>query len=224
MLKRIQSAAVPETKRKLVDAGMNLMRASGYNATTVDDICAAAGVTKGGFFHYFKSKDELAQAALEAFFAGKARDYQAAPFRRLADPLERILGRLDFVEAASGTASKHVTKGCLIGVFAQEMAFTNSALREACQGYFSRMAGDFEKDLTEAKAAYAPKSNFEPKSVAWLYLAIVQGSLLLAKVAGNNSVLAVNIDQFRQYLQGVLGSGRGSAASTPARRGPPALN
>ena len=49
MLNRTRPNEVPETKRKLVDAGINLMRARGYSATTVDDICAAAGVTKGGF-------------------------------------------------------------------------------------------------------------------------------------------------------------------------------
>ena len=51
-----QTAELPETKRKLVDAGVTLMRSQGYNATTVDDICASASVTKGGFFHYFKCK------------------------------------------------------------------------------------------------------------------------------------------------------------------------
>ena len=47
------------------------MRARGYNATTVDDICADAGVTKGGFFHYFKSKDDIAHAALTHFHEDK---------------------------------------------------------------------------------------------------------------------------------------------------------
>ena len=44
-------------------AAMSVIRAKGYSATTVDDLCQAADVTKGGFFHHFKSKDELALAA-----------------------------------------------------------------------------------------------------------------------------------------------------------------
>jgi len=67
MSKQTQTNRLPETKRKLVDAGVNLMRRRGFNATTVDDICAAAGVTKGAFFHYFKSKDDLATAAVIRF-------------------------------------------------------------------------------------------------------------------------------------------------------------
>ena len=67
MSAQTQTNHLPETKRKLVDAGVSLMRHRGFNATTVDDICTAAGVTKGAFFHYFKSKDDLATAAVIRF-------------------------------------------------------------------------------------------------------------------------------------------------------------
>jgi TetR/AcrR family transcriptional repressor of nem operon len=49
-----------DSKTKLLDAALQVIRAKGYAATTVDDICHQAGVTKGSFFHHFKSKDELA--------------------------------------------------------------------------------------------------------------------------------------------------------------------
>src|SRR5438093_12121741 len=115
---------LPETKRKLVDAGVGLMRHRGFNATTVDDICAAAGVTKGAFFHYFKSKDDLATAAVDRFYEMKAKQFADAPFRGLADPLDRIFGRLDFVKESAGGV-KGLTKGCLFGMFAHEMSFSN---------------------------------------------------------------------------------------------------
>jgi TetR/AcrR family transcriptional repressor of nem operon len=210
MLSRVQTNAVSETKRKLLDAGVKLMRARGFNGTTVDDICTEAGVTKGGFFHYFKSKEEIAKAAVARFYEGKASDYQSAPFRQLADPLARVLGRLDFVQEASG-GQKHPTKGCLIGVLAQELAFSNPELRAECLGFFMRMAGDFEKDLAEAKATHAPAAQFEPRSLALYYVTLVQGSLLLAKVAGQNDILHDNIEQFRGYLQNLFGV-RGSHA------------
>ena len=160
-----QTNEVPETKRKLVEAGVNLMRKQGFNATTVDDICSAAGVTKGSFFHYFKTKQEVAEAAVTAFREGKVRDFANAPFRKLADPLDRIFGRLDFAIEAAGGASNQ-TKGCLIGVFAQELAFTNPELRDLCQAAFLRTAADIEKDLAEAKALHAPKADFDPKKAA----------------------------------------------------------
>jgi len=204
MLNRTTQTEMPETKRKLVDAGVRLMRARGYSATTVDDICADAGVTKGGFFHYFKSKDDIAHMALTHFHEGKVQDYEAAPFRKLADPLDRVFGRLDYVKESVGGKGR-VTKGCLIGVFAQELAFTNPEIRDVCQSFFSRIVRDFSHDLAEAKSTHAPDAKFEPKAVAQFYLAIVQGSLMLAKIAGGNEVLRDNIEQFRHHLKFLFG-------------------
>src|SRR6266446_4948870 len=204
MSKRSQITELPETKRKLLDAGVTLMRSRGFNATTVDDVCAAAGVTKGGFFHYFKSKDDLATAAIIRFHELRARESADAPFRRLADPLERVFGRLDFAKESWGD-NRGLTKGCLVGMFAQELSFTNPELRLVCEDRFARMAKDFETELVEAKALYAPRAAFDPKSLAMLYVSIVQGSLMLAKAAESNRVLVENIEQFRAYLQFLFG-------------------
>lgn len=216
MSQRTTSSELPETKRKLVDAGARLMRTRGYNATTVDDICADAGVTKGGFFHYFKSKDDVAQAALAYFHEARVREYEAAPFRKLSDPLDRVFGRLDFVKETY-CEKNQVTKGCLIGVFAQELAFTNPEIRDVCQNFFSRLIRDFSGDLAEAKAAHAPDAKFDPKAVAQVYLAMVQGSMMLAKSAGNNDVLRDNIEQFRDYLKCLFGLAETRAARPKSR-------
>jgi TetR/AcrR family transcriptional regulator, transcriptional repressor for nem operon len=205
-----QTSELPETKRKLLDAGVSLMRQQGYNATTVDDICFAAGVTKGGFFHYFKSKEEVARAAVERFREVKAQNFQDAPFRKLADPLARVYGRLDFAKESTG-GDKHLTKGCLLGMFAQELSFTHPKLRSICQESFARMASDFEKDLADAKSLHASKADFDPKNVAMLYVTIIQGSLILAKAAETNAVLHENIEQFRRYLQGLFGRSAGKS-------------
>jgi TetR/AcrR family transcriptional repressor of nem operon len=199
-----KSSDASGTRFKLVDAAVVLMRKKGFTATTVDEICAEAGVTKGGFFHYFKSKDDIAKAAAERFYNDKARDFQDAPFRKLPDPLDRVFGRLDFAKITSG-GTKQVTKGCLLGMFAQELSFTNPQLRDTCRDALARIAKDFEKDLAEAKAAHPPKIEFNPKTVAMLYVSVIQGSLMLAKTCESNAVLVDNVEQFRVYLQSLFG-------------------
>jgi len=57
----------PSAKSKLLDAAVSVIRARGYSATTVDDLCGSAGVTKGGFFHHFESKEALAVSAAGHF-------------------------------------------------------------------------------------------------------------------------------------------------------------
>lgn len=208
-----QTIELPETKRKLVDAGIQVMRTKGFNATSVDDICASAGVSKGAFFHYFKGKDDLARTAVARFSEAKAKAYDEAPFQKLEDPLARVYGRLDFAWEASGGLDR-LTKGCLIGTFAQELAFTHPEMRTACNEAFARIAANFEKDLTLAKARYAPQADFEPKNVARLYVSILQGSLMMAKAADSNEILRENIEQFRHYLQALFGP----TAVTPSTR------
>ena len=183
------------------------MRQKGFNATTVDDICAAAEVTKGAFFHYFKSKEDIARAAVERFGYGKGQDLHDAPFRNLADPLDRVYGRLDFIKESVGGDSR-LTRGCLIGMLAQELSSTNAELRAVCHDLFVRMAEDFGQDLRQAKSIYAPDAGFDPGKLAVLFVSVFQGSSLLAKAADSNAVLIENIEQFRGYLQSLFGQRR----------------
>jgi TetR/AcrR family transcriptional repressor of nem operon len=69
-----------ESKTKLLDAALHVIRAKGYAATTIDDICHKAGVTKGSFFHHFKSKDELALAAASHWGMMTDGFFAAAPY------------------------------------------------------------------------------------------------------------------------------------------------
>src|SRR5438105_4436332 len=84
------------TREKLLDAAQKLMLAKGFPATTIDEICEAAGFTKGSFFHYFENKEEVGKAVLVRYAARKQQIWQAAPFVKNIDPLRRVYGYLDF--------------------------------------------------------------------------------------------------------------------------------
>ena len=86
----------PSARTHLLNAAFSLIRAKGYSATSVDDLCRAAGVTKGAFFHHFKSKEELAVAAAQHWSDVTGALFAAAPYHALPDPLDRVLGYLDF--------------------------------------------------------------------------------------------------------------------------------
>ena len=99
-----------ETRTKLLDAARDLIRAKGYSATTVDDICQAAGVTKGGFFHHFESKDQLGVAAAEQFSNMAEQIFGAAPYQALEDPRDRLLGYIDFRIAMLGACLLYTSR------------------------------------------------------------------------------------------------------------------
>src|ERR1700682_5350379 len=105
-------------RTKLLDAALSLIRAKGYSATTVDDICQTAGVTKGAFFHHFASKEDLAVSAAGHFLATADRLFSTAPYRNLPVPLDRLLVYVDFRKAILQGDLPQFT--CLLGTMVQE--------------------------------------------------------------------------------------------------------
>src|SRR5262245_33889036 len=110
----------PKAREKLLDAAARVMLRKGFEAGSVADICKASGLTKGSFFHYFQSKEDLAVEAVNRFYQRNHEAFKAAPYQKLADPLKRIQGFLDLVIRMS--ADPKMAEGCLIGVVAQEMS------------------------------------------------------------------------------------------------------
>ena len=168
------ATTLPDARTRLLDAAMQVIRAQGYSATTVDDICRAAGLTKGAFFHHFKSKEDLAVAAAAHFSQMAERLFGAAPYRELADPLDRLLGYVDFRSAIIAGPIPEFT--CLLGTMVQEAYDTHPAIRRACDTYIGAHAAGVAKDIAAAKALYAPEASGAPRASGSHTQAVLQGA------------------------------------------------
>ena len=186
-----------DTKRRLLDAAVQLMLRQGFTATTVDEICAEADLTKGSFFHYFKTKEEIGEGALDHFFSRQQQHFAEAEFVRFADPLERIHGLLDFIIQ---TMKGPQMQNCLCGNLAQELAHTHPRFRASCNEKFSGFAKFIQATLREARAKYKPKADFDPESVSLMFVSLMQGSILLAKTMQDAKLMAHNLEHFRSYV------------------------
>ena len=144
-------------RARLLDAAVDVIRGQGYSATTVDDICARAGLTKGGFFHHFRSKEDCAVAAAAHFAARADTLFEAAPFRRLADPRERVLGYVEFRKSILQGALPQFT--CLLGTMVQEAYETHPEIRAACDRYIGEHAAFVAKDIADARRSTRPMRN-----------------------------------------------------------------
>jgi TetR/AcrR family transcriptional regulator, transcriptional repressor for nem operon len=201
-----KSKSETDTKQKLLASAMKLMIEKGFKATTVDDICAEAGLTKGSFFHYFADKEELAKATVKHFHQFQQCMFDGAEFRSIADPLDRVLGRLDFV--AGIARDPQLPKSCLVGNLAQEVSNTHDSIRSACEDVFDSAAADFERDVAAAKLKHAPDADFDPASVARLYLTVIQGSMLMAKASKSAVVFEENVGHLRRYIESLFARSR----------------
>ena len=188
-----------DSKRKILDATLHVVRAKGYSATTVDDVCKAAGLTKGSFFHHFKSKEELALAAADHFASMAIGLFGSAAFHSLPDPLDRVLGYIDL--RASILQGDLPDFTCLLGTMVQETYETHPAIREACNRHISNNAAEVAKDIAEAKQKYAPHAQWTPESLGLYTQAALQGAFILAKAKGGPEVAAECIAHLRRYIE-----------------------
>ncbi len=189
----------PPTKARLLDSAERLMLAKGFSATTVDEICEAAKLTKGSFFYYFESKEQLGKELLERFCASaRERMKEGACCGGERDPLKRVYGYVDFMIKMSKECAG--SQGCLLGTFAQELSDTHPEIRSVCEEGFGRWAEMLKQDLDEAKAKYAPKAPFNTKSLAEHCIAIVEGSKILARTRQDAGIIEASLRHFRHYL------------------------
>jgi TetR/AcrR family transcriptional regulator, transcriptional repressor for nem operon len=190
-----------ESKTKLLNGALHVFRAKGYAATTVDDICHEAGVTKGSFFHHFKSKEELALSAAAFWRTTTEEFFASAPFQQLRDPLERLLAYVDFrCEILQGELPDYT---CLLGTLVQETYVTHPDIRLACDNALSAHIAELTRDVEAAKRLYAPNARWSAESVGYFIQSVLQGAFIFAKAKKGPEVARECLEHLRRYL-GVL--------------------
>lgn len=195
----IERSASGGARSKLLDAAVAIIRQKGYAATSVDELCATAGVTKGAFFHHFPSKDSLAVAAANYWQELSDALFAAAPYHRLNDPLDRILGYLDFRKAMlRGDVAKF---SCLAGTLLQEAYQTHPDIRLACDATIGSHAATVESDIADAMKRYRIRAPWTAESLALHTQAVLQGAFILAKAKGHAGVAEDSIEHLRRYVE-----------------------
>ncbi len=195
-------AALSNSRSKLLDAALHVIRTKGYVATTVDDICAAASLTKGSFFHHFKSKEELALAAVDHWNVMTGGLFAQAAYQQVRDPRDRVLAYIDFrAEILQGELPDFT---CLLGTLVQEIFETHPRIRDACNGGIASHAHTVAIDIALAKAQYAPDATWDPETVALYTQAVIQGAFILAKAQGSATIAAQCIEQLRNHVKTLL--------------------
>ena len=189
---------MPAARKKLLDAAVKVIRIHGYAATTVDELCAAAGVAKGSFFHHFATKEALGVAAADYWSEMTGALFSAAPYHQHEDPLDRVLGYIDFRKALLAGAVPEFT--CLVGTMVQEAYHAHPAIRDACDASISGHAQKLEADIEAAMARYSPRADWTAKSLALHTQAVLQGAFILAKAKGD-AAIAAELDRPSEALR-----------------------
>lgn len=179
---RKSRAEASRTKENIIDAAATTFRQDGIAATTLIELMAAAGLTRGGFYKHFASKEEvLAQASTHAIDGVAATIGTAVRQRRNGTPLQRVL------DAYLTTQHRdHPERGCLFAAIGPELAREGDAVRAAAAEGLERMLDVFQQDMTRADAVVA--------------LSASVGALMLARLAPDATASKTILQQVRAHL------------------------
>ncbi len=194
-----QSPERGSARTRLLEAARDIIRAKGFAATTVDDICSAADVTKGAFFHHFGSKDALGVAAAEFWAETTTGFFEAAPYHDPADSLERVLAYVAFRKAIIAGDLTEFT--CLVGTVAQEVYASSADIRDACGRSIFGHAATLEADIETARRDHGVTGDWTAESLARHTQAVIQGGFVLAKAGDDPELARESLDHLDRYIR-----------------------
>ncbi len=184
-----------DARERIVRAAARLFLTRSYHAVGVDELCAAAKVRKGSFYHYFPSKADLAKAVVvlhaEAFWARLDDNPQAGPLQRLQAAADAIAAiQMDF-DKRFGRAV-----GCPFGNLAAELATTDERLRAHVAAVLAQLEHRLALVCREAAEQGLLRPGIDPDRLARALVAQYQGVILLAKVGSSSTAdLAPSLHQ-----------------------------
>ncbi len=189
-----------DARTRLLEAARDVIRQKGFSATTVDDLCRAAGVTKGAYFHHFDTKEALGIAAAEFWAETTSALFANAPYHAPADPLDRVLAYVDFRKTIIEGDLAAFT--CLAGTMTQETYTSFPAIRDACAASIFGHAATLEPDIEAAmRAHHLTACGWTAQSLARHTQTVLQGAFILAKATGDPEVARESVDHLKRYIQ-----------------------
>ncbi|MFN4192313.1 MAG: TetR/AcrR family transcriptional regulator [Tabrizicola sp.] len=197
-------ARVPrgEARARLIEAARSLVRRKGFAATSVDELCAAAGVTKGAFFHHFASKEALGVALIDDWTETTGAMFAAHPYHSLPDPLDRVFAYLALRREILDQPLPEFT--CVAGTTVQETYESSPAIRAAAERSIRSGVDHVRSHLAEALASH-PVPGVTAESLARQFQVAVQGGIILAKAANDAAPAREALDHLERYLRLLFG-------------------
>jgi TetR/AcrR family transcriptional regulator, transcriptional repressor for nem operon len=190
-------------RTRLLEAALDTIRAKGYAATSVEDLCHAAAVTKGAFFHHFKGKEALGVAAAHYWAETTSAFFAAAPYHQPADPLDRVLAYVAFRKSIISDDLAEFT--CLVGTMAEEVHATSPAIRDACGASIFGHAATLEADIEAAMRDHGASFDFTAASLARHTQTVIQGAFVLAKAGNDPGLARESLDHLDRYIRLLFG-------------------
>lgn len=187
-----------EARLRILVAATDLIRRRGFSGTSIDELCTAAGVTKGAFFHHFASKEALGVAVVEHWTETTGTIFAAHEYNAMPDPLDRVFAYLDLRRALLEMPLPEYS--CVAGTTVQETFETYPAIRAAAESSIRSGAAHVEAHLADALAMH-PVEGVTAEGLAMQFQVSVQGGIVVAKALNDPEAARAAFDHLERYLR-----------------------
>jgi len=202
------------TRDRLLDLAEAAVLAKGFAATSIDELIAAAGITKSGFFYHFKDKADLAKALILRYLE-RDRELLDEIFRSgdelHDDPLHGFhVGLKLFAEMLANLPEIH--PGCLAASFAYQDQLFNREIRELNAAGLLAWRRRFLERFQIIAERYPPRPDVDLEALADMAGTMIEGALIIGRALRDPSILPRQVLLYRDYVRSVFGA----SAAQPA--------
>ncbi len=191
------------TRERLLAATKKLVMSKGFAGMRIDDILKATGLTKGAFFHYFKSKADLANQLMRWYADGDMKMFRTLLAKAEAahdDPLEQLMMFLRDFETYL-CDPENPPSGCMYALYTYEDDHFENDVKAFVAETLQTWTAMYIRKFQEVIDLYAPAKPVTAKRLAEMFVAVVEGGLILERAHGNPGMAARQSEQFRDYLE-----------------------
>ena len=197
------STKAEATRERLLKATKQLVMSKGFSGMSIDDVLKATGLTKGAFFHHFKSKADLADQLMRWYAETDMKMFRTLLAKAEAthdDPLDQLLMFLtDFEDYLCDPESP--PRGCMYALYTYEDDHFENTVKEFVVETLRTWTAMYIRKFQEVIDRYPPAQDVSAKRLAEMFIAVIEGGLILERAHGNRGMAARQSEQFRSYLR-----------------------
>jgi TetR/AcrR family transcriptional regulator, transcriptional repressor for nem operon len=195
-----------DTRERILDAAEAAVLDKGFAATSIDELIAAVGITKGGFFYHFKDKGELAEALLVRYIERENALFDDLFARADAlndDPLHGFLIGLEMLaDLMADLPNGH--PGCLVASFCYQDRLFDKEVRDLNAAAVLGWRKRFRERLDLIAARHQPRIDVDLDDVADMLSVIADGGIILSKVVHDKAALPRQMLLYRDYVRAIF--------------------
>lgn len=191
------------TREKILDGALELVLKQGYSGMKVDHVLEHVGITKGAFFHHFKTKDDLAKALLQRYANTDAQVYAETrdQAEKLSDdPLQQILIFIRLFEDMFSELTEPYP-GCLLASYLYELQQFDNETRNLLHQTFARWRTLLQEKFTLIIQKYQPKNPVSASQLADAFTVVLEGAFITGKAMNEAKLVTQQLRLYRNYIE-----------------------